>query len=116
MDFPRNRRLLRWTTAAATVILLLGLIGCGGGGDGSSKADTGKTTQVKGPETEADAVATGEKLCKLLGGQQALSKSFKTSDPSQIAQKFSQEIYIGNFPEAAARGCLQYLKSSQPSA
>ena len=116
MDFPRDSRLLRWTTAAVTVILLFGLIGCGGGGDGSSKADTGKTTQSQGAETEADAVATGEKLCKLLGGQKALSKSFKTSDPSEIARKFSEQIYVGNFPEAAARGCLQYLKSGQPNA
>ena len=105
------KMLLRAAILIVAFVAVLGLAACGGGGDGTSSTATKATQGKSGGETEADAVATGERLCKLLGGTKALSKSFKTSDLNQIAQQFSSQIYIGHFPQAAARGCLLYLKT-----
>jgi hypothetical protein len=105
------KTLLRAAILIIAVIAVLGFAACGGGGDETGSTASKATQGKSGGETEADAVATGERLCKLLGGKKALSKSFKTSDLNEIAQQFSTQIYIGNFPEAAARGCLLYLKT-----
>jgi hypothetical protein len=105
------KMLLRAAILIVAVVAMLGLAACGGGGDDTSGTATNATQGESSGETEADAVATGERLCKLLGGKKALSNSFNTSDLNEIAQQFSSQIYIGRFPEAAARGCLLYLKT-----
>ena len=60
-------------------------------------------------ETPASAVKTGHRLCKLLSGYANLSKQFGVQDPVKIAQRFVDKIYVGEYPQQAAQGCLEVV-------
>lgn len=94
------------------IALALGATACGDD-ESSGPTDTqpaGTPTFVpETVETPATAVKTGHRLCKVLGGKKNLSKQFGTEDPVKIAKKFASDIYVGEYPQQAAEGCLEVV-------
>jgi hypothetical protein len=98
---------------ALCAVIVIAVGGCGGGSDESTAGGSGSTAQ-SGSETPADARAAGMRQCSLpINTKKSLSQLFQSNDPVVLAADYSQQIYVGDFPQAAGKGCLAALKAEK---
>jgi hypothetical protein len=77
--------------------------GCGG--DDDSDGDVGLAIQQR-----ANSVELGRKQCRQLS-KQGLAQAYGTNDLKELASRYAEEVYIGDYPRYGARGCLQALRA-----
>lgn len=108
---PTNR------LAAVAVAIALGaaLGACGDDNDSGEGGSTDGNAPAAERETPAEAFASGQELCRIIGGSETFELNYGVSRPVAQATLFAEEIYVGNYPRRAAAGCLKTLRAEAPS-
>jgi hypothetical protein len=86
------------------ICLAVTFAGCGGDDD-SDDGDVGIAIQQR-----ASSVELGRKQCNQLS-KQGLAQAYGTNDLKKLANRYAEEVYIGDYPRYGARGCLQALRA-----